>query len=199
MQQKISRGCLRLVIRALALSCLPLAFSLQTAYAQQQKVQKQEAVKLISSKNPRDVFDVAKDAYLAVVLEEGKIGKPMTKLGKDTRGNPMIQSHVHLDVVGLASPVKYSIFFVDCAQGKNCKRIIFSMHWDKDNGVTEQKIKAWKAPEQGVRAFLSKNRRIVLQKRLDLEKGMSEEDLREEFMWWRISAEAFTDEFIAKK
>ena len=145
------------------------------------------------------LFCAASGAYAAPAPEIVTAGEPdkilaiAKKLGKaeltaDKEGDPRIK--------GTIKGIPYSIYFYDCKENKDCKDISFSTYWT-DQKVSPEVVNKWSV-ERGryAKAHVDEENDPWLRMRLNLDKGVTVDNLRMKFLWWIILVQGFEKEVL---
>jgi hypothetical protein len=69
------------------------------------------------------------------------------KLGKDSAGDPMIDSE--------ASGYTFQIYFYDCEKGKDCRSLQFVADFEADDGNTPEYANAWNVKHRFIQASVN--------------------------------------------
>ncbi len=145
---------------------LPLAFFFISTQA--------SAVDLISAKDPKAILNIAR-------------GFGMAKLKKDIFGDPLI--------VGRINGTKYSIYFYNCRKNRNCKVIAFKAGWEGKK-VSLEKINKWNKDNIFGTAYKVDEETVKLKLPVDLEYGVTEENLEDIFERWTSILKDFESEVL---
>jgi hypothetical protein len=114
----------------------------------------------------------------AVVLELAK-GYGSASLDKDRNGNPMVK--------GKIEGVSYVIAFYDCQSGQNCKSLQFAAYWTKGSSATLEVTNRYNNKMRFGKAYIDKDGDLALDMSIELQYGMSRENLDETFVDWRLA------------
>lgn len=87
----------------------------------------------------------------------------MAKLGVDKVGDPKIDSSV--------SGSRFTVFFYNCTDNKNCATVQFHSGYDLANPVSLERINEWNRGQRFGRAYLDKEGDPVLEMDVDLDDG----------------------------
>jgi len=110
------------------------------------------------------------------ILEIAK-GFGNVELEQDKQGDPKIS--------GMAQGKKFVILFYGCDQGKGCKSISFYAGWKTDNQeVALSDINQWNSDKRFGRMYLDESSDPILQMDVEMENGMTRENLEEVFRDW---------------
>ena len=140
------------------------------------------------------MFCVAPDAYSATAPEIVTAGDPdiilaiAQKLGTaelttDRDGDPKIS--------GKLKGTAYSLLFYGCKENKNCKDILFITYWSGYTCSLESVTKwSW---ERGkfAKATLDSDNDPCLKMAVNINKGVTVDNLRDTFVWWVALVEDF--------
>jgi Putative bacterial sensory transduction regulator len=128
---------------------------------------------LLDATNPSRVFDIAR-------------GYGDAELKKDGDGDPLI--------VGMIDGMKYGIFFYGCKTGKDCDDIEFAAAWSTK--VPLDKINNWNRTKRYGKAFVDADGDVGLKMTVNIDYGVSAENLRDSFNWWKRVLKDFTKDVI---
>lgn len=110
-------------------------------------------------------------------------GHGSAELGKDSVGDPM--------VTGRLSNIHYVIFFYGCNDaGKQCDSLQFRASWSVD-GVSQDLMNEWNRTKRFGKAYLNEEGNARIEMNVNLDYGVSAENLNDTFDWWRIALEEF--------
>ncbi|MDR0736666.1 MAG: YbjN domain-containing protein [Zoogloeaceae bacterium] len=114
------------------------------------------------------------------------------KLGQDKRGWPLI--------VGRSEGFNYYIFFYGCEEDlEKCKAIAFRGFWKKPEVANLLEIlNAYNAKLRFGKAYLYENGDLVLDLEVEMQYGMSRENLEENFRNWIGAVRGFKRDVAAK-
>jgi hypothetical protein len=136
------------------------------------------AEELIDAKKPAAILNIAK-------------GFGSAKLGTDSEGDPLI--------TGRIKGTKYGIYFYGCnSKGEDCDDIQFNAAW---SGVktTLQTINQWNAEKRYGKAYIDNEGDPVIQMTVNLDYGVSDENLDDTFNWWTKALDEFIEEVVDKE
>ena len=110
-------------------------------------------------------------------------------LPRDSTGDPKID--------GKTEEINYSIMFYGCQNGRACTDIQFVASWDPGS-VTIEKLNNWHREHRFGKAYLTETSAVItLNANLDF--GVSKENLRDHFNWWRKVAKEYREDVILAK
>lgn len=128
---------------------------------------------LIEATNPQAILDVAK-GYGSATLE--------------TRdGDPRI--------AGRISGIKYFVLFYGCKSSGKCTDIQFSTGWTGYK-VTLEQVNGWNRDKRFGKAYLDNENDPRLEMEVNLDHGVTRNNLDDSFDWWRIALEEFSKKVL---
>lgn len=120
----------------------------------------------------------------AVILEIAQ-GYGTAELSKDSVGDPMVS--------GRMSGINYVIFFYGCNDaGKECNSLQFRAAWAAD-GMTHELMNEWNRTKRFGKAYLNQEGNPRIEMNVNLDYGVSWDNLDDTFDWWRIAMEEFLE------
>jgi len=154
-------------IAMVALAIVTVSCSLAPQEAQAQRKY------LIDGSNPQAIVEIAS-------------GYGSAELTTDNDGDPKI--------TGRMEGIRYSIYFYGCSNGKNCDSIAFSTGWVSDR-VSLQDINEWNKIKRFGRVYLDNEDDPMVEMNVNLDGGVSRENLDDTFGWWKIAITSFKEQF----
>lgn len=130
---------------------------------------------MLSAKDPSAILHIAK-SYGSAVLE------------KDSEGDPKIKGRI--------DGTSYIILFYGCTQNKNCDDIQFRTNWSVKTAISMDAINAWNAEKRYGKAFLDSDKDPNLEMTVNLNHGVTRENLDDNFQWWIKAVENFKEEIL---
>ena len=106
------------------------------------------------------------------------------ELTTDSLGDPLVR--------GELSGVPYDVYFFGCENGADCKNLQFRTGGEYQ-GVSEADVARWNREKRFGKTFLDNNGNLVLEMNLNLDFGVTQENLFDTFDWWRV----VVDEYVA--
>lgn len=129
---------------------------------------------LVDATRPDEILNIAR-GHGSAVLET------------DSGGDPKITGRIE----GTA----YTLLFYSCTDGKDCRDIQFNAAWAAP-GISLDAINTWNKTRRYGKAFLDDESDPVLQFSVNLDHGVSRENLDDTFMWWSRVLAAFKTEVL---
>ncbi|NRT57212.1 YbjN domain-containing protein [Sphaerotilus uruguayifluvii] len=120
------------------------------------------AVELVTAKFPQTIFQIAR-------------GYGSAELSKDASGDPRI--------IGRINGIKYGIYFYGCTNGENCVDIQFLSSWSGAS-VSQSDMNDWNRTRRFGKAYLDREGDPVLEMSVNLDQGVTKENLEKTFEWW---------------
>lgn len=106
-------------------------------------------------------------------------------LGTDGEGD--------LKITGRIDGTRYSIYFFGCDQkNQGCNSIMFRTAWSLD-GVSYQHINEWNRTKRFGTAYLDNELDPVIELSVNLDYGVTTENLDDTFDFWRVVLEGFKE------
>lgn len=135
------------------------------------------AAQLVTAEEPEQILEIAK-------------GFGSARLKKDSTGDPMI--------VGRMNGTKYGIYFYGCnKQHKECDDIKFGAGWSGET-VSLKKINEWNRAKRFGTAYLDKEGDPNVDMAVNLDYGVSVENLEDTFNFWSLILKSFRKEVLGK-
>ena len=135
-----------------------------------------EASEIISAENPDEILNLAK-------------GYGSAKLIKDSDDDPFI--------LGRINGNKYGIAFYGCSDGKSCDDIQFIAGW-KGVKVSLKTINKWNNISRYGKASIDTDGDPRLIMSVNIDYGVTEENLDDSFNWWSKALQNFKQEVLEK-
>ena len=136
------------------------------------------AEELIDAKKPEAILNIAK-------------GFGSAKLGKDSEGDPLI--------TGRIKGTRYGIYFYGCnSEGEDCDDIQFNAAWSGVK-VSLKAVNRWNAKKRYGKAFIDSEGDPVIQMTVNLDYGVSADNLDDTFNWWTKALEDFIAEVVNRE
>ncbi|MFT0211557.1 YbjN domain-containing protein [Pseudomonas sp. F1_0610] len=110
-------------------------------------------------------------AILAMAQEFGT-----AELSTDDEGDPLI--------TGRMNETDYSIIFHNCQNGKNCTDLMFSSAWSASGNITLEQVNTWNSEMLYGQAYLDGEKDPTLEMSVNIDGGVTEDNLRASFQWW---------------
>lgn len=128
-----------------------------------------QAKGLIDATDPAKILEIAK-------------GFGSASLEKDDGGDPRITGRIDGN--------KYGISFWGCTDGKDCEDIQFNAGWS-DTGATQEQMNEWNRTKRFGKAFLDSDGDPNLEMGVNINHGVSTENMEDTFKWWSSLLEGF--------
>jgi hypothetical protein len=109
------------------------------------------------------------------------------RLSEDDTGDPMIDGRIE--------GTRYVILFYGCENGADCSEIQFSAGWS-GYSVSVETLNAWNRDYRFGKAYLDKEGDPLLQMDVNLEHGISSDNLDSTFEWWAAVLNDFTKKVL---
>lgn len=122
-------------------------------------------------------------AMLSMAKEFGK-----AELTTDSEGDPMIKGNI--------ADTDYSIIFHNCDNGKNCTDLMFSSAWSTQGSVSLEQINTWNTEMLYGQAYLDDEKDATLEMSVNIDGGVTKENLRATFQWWADVVPEFEDKIF---
>jgi hypothetical protein len=129
---------------------------------------------IIDATDPEAILNLAK-------------GYGSAKLGTDSSGDPKI--------TGRIDGTKYGVYFYGCKDGKNCDDIQFAAAWSGVS-VSLEEINEWNRNKRFGRAYLDSDGDPSLLMSVNIDYGVTEENLDDTFNWWKRVLEQYREEVL---
>lgn len=107
------------------------------------------------------------------------------ELSTDNQGDPLITGEIE--------GVRYGILFYGCDQQQGCNSIQFIGFFDNIGPTSLQRVNDWNADQRYGTAFLEPDGDIVFNWSLNLDRGVTPDNLRDSFDIWAIALPSFFD------
>ena len=131
---------------------------------------------IITAGDTEAIFEIAKECGPA-------------ELSTDKYGDPKITGKIE---GGRA----YILNFFGCKENKNCKTIQFTSYWEGYK-VSAEDVAKWSWESGGLaKARLDSDNDPWLKMRLNLDKGVTRENLVDNFAWWFVLTEDFEEKVL---
>jgi Putative bacterial sensory transduction regulator len=130
---------------------------------------------LIDATDPNKILEIAR-SYGDVELK------------KDSDGDPLI--------IGTMDGMKYAILFYGCKSGKDCDDIQFAAAWSTK--IPMDKINTWNRTKRYGRAYIDSDGDPGLKMIVNIDYGVSKENLKDTFNWWKRILTDFNREVIGQ-
>jgi hypothetical protein len=130
---------------------------------------------LIDATDPSKILEIAKTYGSA-------------ELKKDSDGDPMISATI--------SGLKYIILFYGCKSGKDCDDIQFVAAWRTK--VSLEKVNTWNGKVRYGKAHIDSDGEPVLKMMVNIDYGVSRENLKDSFTWWQKIVSDFNQNVIGQ-
>lgn len=98
-------------------------------------------------------------------------------LADDAHGDPLLQGEI--DGVG------YEIFFYGCENARDCRNVMFRAVWESNDATTGD-VMRWNQEKRFGKAYLDVQGNLVIEMNVNLDFGVSAENLSDTFDWWRV-------------
>lgn len=134
------------------------------------------SAEIVTAENPEIILNTAK-------------GYGSAKLKKDSDGDPFI--------IGRIDGNKYGIFFYGCTDGKECDDIQFKAIWGAEN-VTMDDVNGWNAKKKFGTAYIDSDGDVSLKMSVNIDYGVTEENLDDSFNWWNIALKGFRKDVLKR-
>lgn len=108
-------------------------------------------------------------------------------LDTDTQGDPKI--------LGKINNTRYGIFFYGCKESKNCQEIQFSTGWKAD--IALDVINQWNRSKRHGKTYIDKAGDPMIEMTVNLNHGVTKENLEDTFDWWDAVVSQFEQEVIS--
>ncbi|RYD49916.1 MAG: YbjN domain-containing protein [Sphingomonadales bacterium] len=118
------------------------------------------------------------------------------KLGKDSNGDPLIESEG-------AVAYHFDVYFYGCEKNRNCDSLRFEVIFDKDDGGTPELANKWNATHRFIQAAVKADGRFVMAYDVPTIGGVNARNFADVLDWWGSmlgeAGEFFTKELAEKK
>ena len=123
------------------------------------------------------------DGMMAFLTSEGI----EATLGEDDYGDPNIRIQYY--------KTRFSIYFYDCKDGKNCQAIQYYVGYRVDGDWTQEQANVWNRERRFAKAYLTDNGSARLEYDIHTgEHGLHPDDFVETFSTWTRTVEEFEEE-----
>lgn len=109
------------------------------------------------------------------------------RLSEDAEGDPMIDGRIE--------GTRYLILFYGCEDGANCTEIQLTAGWTGSD-LSLEDVNAWNREYRFAKAYIDDEGDPILEMNLNLEHGVSPNNLDSSFEWWATMLKGFTDEAL---
>jgi hypothetical protein len=132
---------------------------------------------IITAKNAKKIFEIAK-------------GFGSASLDKDSDGDPRIRGRI--------DGIVYVVHFYGCEGSESkCQDIQFLAVWkNEENKITLEKVNLWNSGKRFSKAYLDRDGDLALSMVVNLDYGVTEENLQDTFNWWKNVLKNFTEEVV---
>jgi hypothetical protein len=107
----------------------------------------------------------------------------------DSEGDP--------EITGKLGGISYSVYFYGCVDHEDCTSIQFYAGWDSTD-VTVDDINAWNQENRFARAYIDSDNNPVVEMDVNLDYGVTTDNLDDSFDLWRILSDDFRENVIEK-
>lgn len=104
----------------------------------------------------------------------------------DVHGDPIVQGEI--------AGVDYEIFFYGCEDSRACKSVMFRAVWTNNTAPTED-VMRWNREKRFGKAYLDRRGNLVVEMNVNLDYGVTAENLVDTFDWWRTVLLNFVEFF----
>ena len=129
---------------------------------------------MVDATDPDAVMNIARGFGSARLSEEGI-------------GDPLISGRIEGE--------KYKVFFYMCEENQNCKDIQFWAGWTGTD-VTIEDVNEWNAEKRFGKAFIDDEGDPILTYVVNLNGGVSYDNLEDSFDWWRTMLSSFVSDVL---
>ncbi|MFC3531747.1 YbjN domain-containing protein [Vogesella facilis] len=130
--------------------------------------------KLLDAGNPKALYELAR-------------GFGSAELGTSEKGNPKIKGR--MDGMG------YSIFFLQCEDGKKCRDVQFSAGWEGYD-ITQAQINDWNRRKNYSKAYLDEVNDPILEMDVVMNPGISPAAFERAFKLWKMALKDFRQQVL---
>lgn len=139
----------------------------------------------------------AAPAYAAGMINEKTQAKQIlsiaqnfgtAQLDKDSDGNPLIKA--------VMDGRHYNIYFFNCSSKTQCAEIQFAASWSTKGAPSLAKINEWNLGKRFGRAYIGKDKDPWIEMDVNLNKGVTDANLRDNFEFWRSVMSGFENEVV---
>lgn len=102
------------------------------------------------------------------------------------------------EVSGKLSGINYSIYFYGCNDHKDCTSVQFHAGWDVTD-IKPDVLAKWNSENRFGSAYLDSGSNPIMEMDVNLDYGVTSDNLDDTFDIWRIIAEDFRDKVINAK
>ncbi len=100
----------------------------------------------------------------------------------DVHGNPLLQGRIET--------VTYELYFYGCENARDCKNVMFRAVW-MENGASPEDVMRWNREKRFGKAYIDRRGQLVVEMNVNLDYGVSIENMVDTFDWWRVVLEDF--------
>ena len=93
-------------------------------------------------------------------------------------------------ITGRMAGIKYHVFFYRCTDGKECENIQFSAGWS-GYSVSAAQLQDWNRQSLFGKAYLDDVGDPILEMAVNLNHGVSRQNLDDTFDWWKVVLQEF--------
>jgi len=127
---------------------------------------------IIDARNPAAILSLA-EGWGSATLETDSVGDPK--------------------IVGRMDGTRYAIYFFGCDDShKGCRSIMFRAAWNLD-GLGYSYINEWNRTKRFGKASLDSENDPVIEMNINLDHGVTVENLDDNFDWWRVILSGFIE------
>lgn len=127
-----------------------------------------------------EIIDATKPEQILAIAR----GFGSATLEKDKSGDPKIVCKIE--------DIKFGIYFYGCSGGKNCNAIQFAAGWSGQE-ITLAAINKWNTEKRLSRAFLDSDNDPILKMDINLDYGVTRQNLEDSFEIWEKTLGAFEE------
>lgn len=110
------------------------------------------------------------------------------ELERDATGDPMI--------VAQTGGIRYVVYFYDCDASSLCKSIQFRAAWNAPGEYSMRDMNEWNRDRRFAKAYLDDDSDPTLEMDVNLDFGVTRDNLDDTIDWWRVVLTRFRDEVI---
>ena len=130
---------------------------------------------LVTASDPQSVHQ-AMTSYAPATLTRTEDGDPVIEAqypeGKDAGG--------------------YSVYFIDCEDGKDCRSVLFYTWWDTDE-VTLDAVNDWNETSKFGRAYIDEDGNPAVEMSVNLYGGVTRDNFVDSVDWWDVLTSDFSE------
>ena len=101
-------------------------------------------------------------------------------------------------ILGSIEETGYAIVFYGCVEGEDCSDIQFVARWSAPFELDLEVINRWNAAARFATAWRDPDGDAVLEYAINLEGGVTAENLADSFDWWRLLIAGFVVEVLSE-